>query len=99
MATPACSAAAPTSWKMLRVQAGNPSIPTTLTGPARLIALYRWRRHERLPGLWVVECSTLRAELRPEDVDWHLFPALEAQRHLIDHEERCARHFAPRSCP
>jgi|HubBroStandDraft_6_1064221.scaffolds.fasta_scaffold186675_4 hypothetical protein len=35
----AWSAVRRTPWDMLRVQTGDPSLPTTVTGPARLIAL------------------------------------------------------------
>jgi hypothetical protein len=78
---------------MLRVQIGDPALPTTLTGPARLIALYHWRRGKALPGVWIVEHTPAPVILRAEDIDWTQFPTLEAQRELMAHEERCARHL------
>ena len=86
-------------WAMLRVQMGDPSLPTTITGPARLIALYHWRRGKALPGLWIIEHSAPSASLGPEDIDWTQFPVMEAQRELMDHEERCARHVPRRVTP
>jgi hypothetical protein len=86
-----------TLWRTLRVQTGDPRLPTTITGYARLIALYQWRRGKPLPGVWVVESTAARASPGVDDVDWALFPAAEAQRELMAHEERCARHLPSRS--
>lgn len=97
MATLACSQVPSPSWSMLRVQLGDPSLPTTLTGPARLIALYQWRRGKRLPGLWFVDSASMRVSRTPDGVDWALFPVAEARNHLMDHEERCLRHLVRRS--
>src|SRR6185369_5764305 len=44
MAIRARYAAPRTPWAALRVQTGDRVLPTTLTGPARLVALYQWRR-------------------------------------------------------
>jgi hypothetical protein len=81
---------------MLRVQMGDPSLPTTITGPARLIALFHWRRGKPLPGVWIIEHSAVNVSPKAEDVDWTEFPTLEAQRELMAHEERCARHLPRR---
>jgi hypothetical protein len=78
---------------MLRVQMGDPSFPTTLTGPRRLVALYHWRRGKAMPGVWIIANAPEPAIDRPEDVDWTLFPILEAQREMMAHEERCTRHM------
>ena len=93
MASLAFTAASTPSWSMLRVQLGDPSLPTTLTGPARLIALYQWRRGKRLPGVWFVDSASMRVSRTPEGVDWTLFPVAEARNHLMDYEERCLRHL------
>jgi hypothetical protein len=87
MAVHAWSAARRTPWEKLRVQIG-----------ARLIALYQWRRGKALPGVWIIEHTLMPVSLRADDVDWALFPTLEAQRELMAHEERCARHLQRRSC-
>lgn len=99
MAVHAWSAVHRTPWGKLRVQMGDPSLPTTLTGPARLIALYHWRRGKALPGVWVIEHAPAPVRLRAEDIDWSQFPTLEAQRELMAHEERCARHLPRRLSP
>ena len=88
-----------TPWGMLRVQIGDPSLPTTVTGPARLIALYQWRRGKPLPGTWIIEHSAAPVRLEAEEIDWTQFPVLEAQRELMAHEERCARHMPRRFSP
>jgi hypothetical protein len=98
MALHTWSATRRTPWVMLRVQMGDPSLPTTVTGPARLIALYHWRRGKALPGVWIIEHSPVPVSPRAEEIDWTQFPVQEAQRELMAHEERCARHtrrFAP----
>jgi hypothetical protein len=92
MATCAFSALRRTPWGMLRVQVGDPSLPTTVTGPARLIALYHWRRGHALPGVWIIENAPGPASPRAEDIDWVLFPLQEAQHEMMAHEERCAAH-------
>ena len=99
MALQAPSAVRRTPWGRLRVQVGDPSLPTTLTGPARLIALYQWRRGKALPGIWIVEHSAAPASLQADDVDWTQFPVLEAKLELMAHEERCARHAPWRFSP
>jgi len=99
MATRAWSAALGISWEKLRVQVGDPVLPTTATGPARLIALYQWRRGKGLPGVWVVDSASGAARPRLEDVDWTKFPTAEAQGELMAYEERCVRyvHYLLRS--
>lgn len=97
MTTRAPSAVRRIPWGMLRVQVGDPSLPTTLTGPARLIALYQWRRGKALPGVWIVDPATAPASFEAGDVDWTQFPVLEAKLELMAHEERCARHVPRRS--
>jgi hypothetical protein len=99
MAIRAWSAVRQTPWGMLRVQTGDPSLPTTVTGPARLIALYHFRRGKSLSGVWIVESSPERASPEPEDIDWALFPTSEAQQEMMAHEERCARHRPQRARP
>jgi hypothetical protein len=93
MAIHACSTVPRTPWEILRVQTGDPRLPTTVTGPARLIALFHWRRGKALPGVWIIEHSPASVRPRTDDVDWARFPTLEAQRALMEHEERCARHL------
>ena len=84
MAPYASSAARRTPWERLRVQVGDPSLPTTVTGPARLIALYQWRRGHALPGVWIIENATVPTRpRRAEDVDWAQFPILEAQLEMM----------------
>jgi hypothetical protein len=98
MAAHSCCAAAPrTHWGMLRVQTGDRSLPTTVTGPARLIVLYHWRRGKALPGVWIIEHSLLSPTPRLQDVDWDLFPTQEAQRELYALEESFARHVPRRA--
>jgi hypothetical protein len=99
MAIHAASAVPRTPWGKLRVQIGDPSLPTTVTGPARLIALFHWRRGKALPGIWIIEHSAVHTNPTVEDIDWALFPTLEAQREMMAHEERCARHVPRRSAP
>ena len=99
MVMQASFAARRTPWGNLRVQIGDPSLPTTITGPARLIALFHWRRGKALPGLWIVEHSPQHTIPRVEDIDWTLFPTQEAQREMMAHEERCARHMLRRFSP
>ena len=99
MAIRACYAAPRTPWAMLRVQTGDRALPTTLTGPARLIALYEWRRGAALPGVWFVDGARAQTSPSPDDVDWSLFPTPEAQHEMMDRDERCARHFPRRSWP
>lgn len=98
MASLAFTAASSPSWSVLRVQLGDPSLPTTLTGPARLIALYQWRRGRRLPGVWFVDSTSMRVSRTPEGVDWTRFPLAEARDLLMEYEERCMRHLARASC-
>jgi hypothetical protein len=99
MAIHAAFAVPRTHWGKLRVQIGDPSLPTTVTGPARLIALFHWRRGKALPGIWIIEHAAVSASLRVEDIDWALFPTSEAQREMMAHEERCARHVPRRFAP
>jgi hypothetical protein len=95
----AWSAAHRTPWGMLRVQIGDPSLPTTLTGPARLVALYQWRQGKASPGVWVIENSPAHARPSPEDIDWILFPAVQAEREMTDHKARCAQYLPRRPSP
>ncbi len=97
MAVQAWSAVRGIHWGMLRVQMGDRALPTTVTGPARLIALYHWRRGKALPGVWIIESSVPHAKPRAEEIDWSLFPVQEAQREMMAHEERCARHMPRRA--
>ena len=55
MAMQSCPAGPRIHWGRLRVQVGDRSFPTTVTGPARLIALYHFRRGRALPGVWMIE--------------------------------------------
>ncbi len=99
MAAHSCCAAPRTHWGMLRVQTGDRSLPTTVTGPARLIVLYHWRRGKALPGVWIIEHSPMSSSPRLQDIDWDLFPTQEAQRELYSLEESCARHVPRRRVP
>lgn len=99
METLASSAAPRTPWRILRVQIGDPSFPTTITGPARLVALYQWRQGKAAPGVWVIENSPTHASPRPEDIDWATFPTADAQREMMDRAFRCARYLLGRSSP
>jgi hypothetical protein len=82
---------------MLRIQRGDRSFPTTLTGPARLIALFHWRRGQALPGMWVVENGAEHPGPAPGEVDWSLFPTSETQAEMLAHEARFARHLVQRT--
>ena len=83
-------------WQTLRVQMGDPTCPTTITGPKKLVELFNWRRGKATPGVWIVISSQPDRSPRLDEVDWSLFPVAEAQHELMDHEERCAR-YMPRS--
>ena len=79
------------SWFALRVQTGDPSCPTTLTGPMRLVELARWRNGRLSPGVSVI--IHLPAPVRPclEVIDWTLFPVAEAQAEIEAQEARRRR--------
>lgn len=85
-----------TPWGRLRVQTGDRSLPTTVTGPARLIALYQWRRGKPLPEVWFVDASQGPEHRLLSTIDWSTFPISEARRETMAHEERCARHLPAR---
>jgi hypothetical protein len=97
MPTLTCSAVHRTPWKILRVQIGDPSLPTTLTGPARLVALYQWRQGNASPSVCVIENSPAHARPRPDDIDWERFPSAEAELEMMDHKARCALYLPRRS--
>jgi hypothetical protein len=83
-------------WQTLRVQMGDPTFPTTLTGPKKLVELFNWRRGKPTPGVWIVVSAQADRKPRLDEVDWTLFPVAEAQQELMAHEARCAL-YMPRS--
>lgn len=83
-------------WQTLRVQMGDPTCPTTLTGPKKLVELFNWRRGKPTPGVWFVVATQAQRSPRVEEIDWSLFPVAEAQHELMDHEARCALYLPRR---
>jgi len=84
------------SWCALRVQTGDPSFPITLTGPARLVELFHWRRGKTSPGVWVSVHLPSQSRLEPEAIDWALFPLAEAQAEMQIQDARRGRYLRRR---
>ena len=99
MNTLACPAMHRTPWRVLRVQMGDPSLPTTVTGPVRLAALHQWRQGKTSPGVWVTADSPAPTRPSPEDIDWVLFPTAQVEREITANEARCAQYLPRRQGP
>jgi hypothetical protein len=92
MPTRAWSSGPLTHWDTLRVQTGDPSLPVTLSGAARFVELYHWRRGKASPNVWVIDSATGRSAPQAEDVDWARFPMAEAELELMRRDMRIAQH-------
>lgn len=92
MTTSAWTSGPITHWDTLRVQTGDPSLPVTLSGAARFVELYKWRRAKASPNVWIIDSATGRSAPKAEDVDWARFPMAETELELMRRDMRMAKH-------